>query len=258
MTDITAAGTFQLGDPHREAPRLRRHAARRPGRVRPAEGPRRARSPCCARRVARGVDHIDTSDFYGPHVTNQIIREALHPYPDDLMIVTKVGAVPRRRRPRGCRRVAGGARPRRSHDNLRNLGRRGARCRQPARHVAMRHGPAKARSRRRSPRWPSCSGKGLIRHIGLSNVTRKQVAEARGIAPDRLRAEPVQPRAPRRRRADRRARRGRASPTCRSSRSAASRRCSPSTLSDVARRARRDADAGRARLAAAPRRPISC
>ena len=43
--------------------------------------------------VARGVNHIDTSDFYGPHVTNQLIREALHPYPDDLVIVTKVGAV---------------------------------------------------------------------------------------------------------------------------------------------------------------------
>ena len=47
--------------------------------------------PCCA-RPRSGVNHIDTSDFYGPHITNQIIREALHPYPDDLVIVTKVGA----------------------------------------------------------------------------------------------------------------------------------------------------------------------
>ena len=50
------------------------------------------RSPCCARPSRAGSNHIDTSDFYGPHVTNQIIREALHPYPDDLVIVTKIGA----------------------------------------------------------------------------------------------------------------------------------------------------------------------
>jgi pyridoxine 4-dehydrogenase len=76
---------------------------------------------CCAKPVAAGVNHIDTSDFYGPHVTNQIIREALHPYPDDLVIVTKVSA----------RRGADGSwLPAMSppeltaavHDNLRNLG----------------------------------------------------------------------------------------------------------------------------------------
>ena len=91
MVDTSKAGTFSTRRPQRESPRLRRHATRRARRLRAAEGPRRR-----ARRAARGggggVNHIDTSDFYGPHVTNQIIREALHPYPDDLVIVTKIGA----------------------------------------------------------------------------------------------------------------------------------------------------------------------
>ena len=70
--------------------------------------------------VESGVNHIDTSDYYGPHVTNQIIREALHPYPDDLVIVTKIGAPARRD---GSWLPASARRPHRAvHDNLRNLG----------------------------------------------------------------------------------------------------------------------------------------
>ena len=138
------------------------------------------RWPCCARRSRSGVNHIDTSDFYGPHVTNQLIREALHPYPDDLVIVTKIGA----------RRGADGSwlpafspeeLTQAVHDNLRNLGPGCARRGQPAHHVRRAWARPKDRSRRRSPCWPNCSGKGLVRHIGLSNVTPAQIAEGRRI-----------------------------------------------------------------------------
>jgi pyridoxine 4-dehydrogenase len=91
MTTQNNAGT-SARRPHREPRRLWRDAACRPRRVRPAQGPRRGVA-VLREAVASGVNHIDTSDFYGPHVTNQIIREALHPYADDLTIVTKVGAV---------------------------------------------------------------------------------------------------------------------------------------------------------------------
>jgi pyridoxine 4-dehydrogenase len=100
--------------------------------------------------VASGVDHIDTSDFYGPHVTNQIIREALHPYPDDLTIVTKVGAV------RGDDASWNPAQARRAdpavHDNLRNLGletldrhRQSARDGRRPRHRARARSPSSSR-----------------------------------------------------------------------------------------------------------------
>ena len=78
--------------PHRPSHGLRRDAARRPARLRPTKRSRMPPSPSCAKPSPAGVDHIDTSDFYGPHITNQIIKEALHPYPRNLTIVTKVGA----------------------------------------------------------------------------------------------------------------------------------------------------------------------
>ena len=130
--------------------------------------------------VASGVNHIDTSDFYGPHVTNQLIREALHPYPDDLVIVTKIGArrgedgswLPAFSREELTQAV---------HDNLRNLGLDVLDV-VNLRIMFERSRPrAKVRSRRRSPCSPSSSGKGLIRHIGLSNVTPTQIAEGREI-----------------------------------------------------------------------------
>ena len=107
--------------------------------------------------VASGVDHIDTSDFYGPHVTNQLIREALHPYPDDLVIVTKVGAV------RGADAswnpaISPADLTRAVHDNLRNLG-VDALDVVNLRLMGRVTGRAKARSRRRSPRSRSCSGR---------------------------------------------------------------------------------------------------
>ena len=91
MTDITRAGTFKLG--HRNVKRIGYGAMQLAGPG--VFGPPKDRAGALAvlrEALAQGVDHIDTSDFYGPHVTNQLIREALHPYRDDLVIVTKVSA----------------------------------------------------------------------------------------------------------------------------------------------------------------------
>jgi aryl-alcohol dehydrogenase-like predicted oxidoreductase len=130
--------------------------------------------------VAHGVNHIDTSDFYGPHVTNQIIREALSPYPSDLVIVTKIGA----------RRGADGSWiPAFSpedltaavHDNLRNLG-VDALDVVNLRSMFDAHGPAEGSVEAPLTVLAGLQSQGLVRHIGLSNVTRTQVAEGRRIA----------------------------------------------------------------------------
>ncbi|MCB1501514.1 MAG: aldo/keto reductase family oxidoreductase [Bauldia sp.] len=129
--------------------------------------------------VAAGVNHIDTSDYYGPHVTNRLIREALHPYPDDLVLVTKIGA----RRGRGGAwlpaRSAGDLR-RAVHDNLRNLGLDVLEV------VNLRimfdsHGPAEGSIEAPLATLAGLRDAGLVKHIGLSNVTTAQVAEARAI-----------------------------------------------------------------------------
>ena len=131
--------------------------------------------------VASGVDHIDTSDFYGPHVVNHLIREALHPYPKGLTIVTKVGAV---------RGADGSWNPAQSpaeltravRDNLRNLGVDVIDV------VNLRitgevHAPSEGSIAERFAALAEAQRQGLIRHLGLSNVTAKQVEEARKIAP---------------------------------------------------------------------------
>ena len=128
--------------------------------------------------IASGVNHIDTSDFYGPHVTNQLIRQAIHPYPDDLVIVTKVGA----------RRGSDGswphARSRQEiidavHDNLRNLGLDALDV------VNLRlggfTGPTDEPFEEPLTALAELKQQGLIRHIGLSTVSAKQVAEAQAI-----------------------------------------------------------------------------
>ncbi len=120
MTDIAQAGTVSLGD--RRVKRLGYGAMQLAGPG--VYGPPKDRAAAVAvlrAAVAAGVDHIDTSDFYGPHVTNQIIREALHPYPDDLVIVTKVGA---KRGPDASWNPAFSAEEltQAVHDNLRHLG----------------------------------------------------------------------------------------------------------------------------------------
>jgi pyridoxine 4-dehydrogenase len=130
--------------------------------------------------IALGVDHIDTSDFYGPHVTNQIIREALHPYPTRPMIVTKVGAV-RGSDASWLPAVEPEDIERGVHDNLRNLGLDTLDV------VNMRvmgsiHAPAEGSIGKQVEALAELQRRGLVRHIGLSNVTSKQVAEAQGIA----------------------------------------------------------------------------
>lgn len=131
--------------------------------------------------VAAGVNHIDTSDFYGPHVTNQIIKKALHPYPAQLCIVTKVGA---RRDDKANWLPAFSAQEltRAVEDNLRNLGLDAMEV------VNLRsmhgvHGPAEGSLEAELETLITLKERGLIRHIGLSNVTAKQVADAQAMTP---------------------------------------------------------------------------
>jgi pyridoxine 4-dehydrogenase len=131
--------------------------------------------------IARGVNHIDTSDFYGPHVTNQIIRKALSPYPDDLMIVTKVSV----RRGNDGSWIPAFSREELTaaiHDNLRNLG-LDALDVVNLRSMFSIHEPAEGSIEAPLSVLADLRQKGLIRHIGLSNVTPAQIAEARRIAP---------------------------------------------------------------------------
>ena len=131
--------------------------------------------------VASGVNHIDTADFYGPHVTNQIIRKALSPYPGDLVIVTKVSA----RRGEDGSWIPAFSREELTaavHDNLRNLGLDvldavNLRC------MFSIHEPAEGSIEEQITVLAELQQKGLVRHIGLSNATPAQIAEARRIAP---------------------------------------------------------------------------
>jgi aryl-alcohol dehydrogenase-like predicted oxidoreductase len=144
------------------------------------------RDPGAARAVLRaaleaGIDHIDTSDFYGPHVTNRLIREALHPYPERLGIVTKIGA---------RRDAQGGWLPAFSreeltsavHDNLRNLGLDVLEV-VNLRSMFSVHGPAEGSLEAPLTVLAELREQGLIRHVGLSNVTPTQVGDARRIVP---------------------------------------------------------------------------
>ncbi|HEY5760437.1 MAG TPA: aldo/keto reductase family oxidoreductase [Steroidobacter sp.] len=179
MIDISHAGTFTLGD--RSVNRLGYGAMQLAGPG--VMGPPKDRPGALSvlrEAVASGVNHIDTSDFYGPHITNQIIREALHPYPRELVIVTKVGAL---RGTDGSWNQAFSPEQltQAVHDNLRNLG-------LDVLHVVnLRamfdvHGPAEGSIEAQVQALAELQRQGLIRHIGLSNVTSKQVAEARRIA----------------------------------------------------------------------------
>jgi pyridoxine 4-dehydrogenase len=129
--------------------------------------------------IAAGVNHIDTSDYYGPHVTNQLIRQALHPYPEDLVIVTKLGA--RRASDKSWvhalsrQELIDGA-----QDNLRNLGRDTLDV--VNLRVGGMMGPADDSIEEPLTVLADLQRQGLIRHIGLSNVTPKQFAEGRAIA----------------------------------------------------------------------------
>jgi pyridoxine 4-dehydrogenase len=177
MTDLSTAGIFPLGD--RVVNRMGYGAMQLAGPG--VFGPPRDRAAALAvlrEAVASGVNHIDTSDFYGPHVTNQLIREALHPYPDDLTIVTKVGAV--RGADASWNPAQSPAELRQAVlDNLRvdvldavNL-----------RVMGDVHAPSEGSIAGQFTALAELQRQGLIRHLGLSNVTGSQVEEARAIAP---------------------------------------------------------------------------
>ena len=179
MTAPTSAGIFRLAS--RTVNRLGYGAMQLAGPG--VFGPPRDTAAALAvlrEAVAQGVDHIDTSDFYGPHITNRLIREALHPYRDDLVIVTKVGAV---RGDDASWKPAFSSEDleRAVHDNLRNLG-------LELDVVNLRamfdvHGPAEGSIEAPLTALAELQRRGLIRHIGLSNVTPTQIAQGRAITP---------------------------------------------------------------------------
>ncbi|MCL6701432.1 aldo/keto reductase family oxidoreductase [Pseudomonas sp. T1.Ur] len=179
MSRADTAGTFQLGD--RTVKRMGYGAMQLAGPQ--VFGPPKDPAAAIAvlrEAVAAGVNHIDTADFYGPHVTNRLIREALHPYAEDLVIVTKVGAV------RGADASWNPAHSpaeltRAVHDNLRNLGVDALEV------VNLRawgnlHAPADDDIEEQFSALAELQRQGLIRHLGLSNVTASQVRQAQGIA----------------------------------------------------------------------------
>jgi pyridoxine 4-dehydrogenase len=176
MSIIDRSGTFTLGD--RIVKRLGYGAMQLAGPG--VFGPPKDRNAALAvlrEAIASGVNHIDTSDFYGPHVTNQIIREALHPYPDDLVIVTKVGA---RRGEDGSWIPALSPEELRQavHDNLRNLGLDVLDVVNFRSTFGIEE-PAEGSIEQQVTVLADLQRQGLVRHIGLSNVTPAQVAEGR-------------------------------------------------------------------------------
>ncbi|MBC3948473.1 aldo/keto reductase family oxidoreductase [Pseudomonas folii] len=181
MTDVlnkrgNKSGTFNLGD--RQVKRIGYGAMQLagPGVFGPPKD-RKAAVDVLRAAVESGVNHIDTSDYYGPHVTNQIIREALHPYKDDLTIVTKVGAI---------RGEDGSWIPATSkkdltqavHDNLRNLGLDVLDV-VNVRTMFSAMGTAEGSIEEQVSAVAELQQQGLVRHIGISNVTPTQIAEAR-------------------------------------------------------------------------------
>ncbi len=178
MTNISTAGTFKLGG--RTVKRLGYGAMQLAGPG--VFGPPKDRNAAVAvlrAAVASGVDHIDTSDFYGPHITNQIIREALHPYPGDLVIVTKISA---RRGSDGSWIPAMSPKEltQAVHDNLRNLGLERLEV-VNLRSMLGIHGPVEGSLEPQLSVLADLQRQGLVRHIGLSNVTSAQIAEGRRI-----------------------------------------------------------------------------
>ncbi len=180
MTDLTEAGTVRLGD--RTVKRMGYGAMQLagPGVFGPPKDPETALA-VLREAVARGVNHIDTSDYYGPYVTNRLIREALHPYPNDLVIVTKVGAV------RGADAswnpaLAPAELTRAVHDNLRNLALDVLDV-VNLRIVGDVHRPSEGSIEAPLTALIELQQQGLIRHLGLSNVTAAQIEQARKLAP---------------------------------------------------------------------------
>ena len=181
MTTVpsTLGGTFLLGD--LEVPRIGFGAMQLPGKG--VFGPPKDHDAAIAvlrTAVERGVRHIDTADFYGPYVSNDLIREALSPYPDDLVIVTKVGA---------RRDEKGGWPPARKPEDLvrqvhENVERLGVDALDVVNlRVGGQNGPTAGSIARQFEALADLREQGLIRHLGVSNVDAEQIAEARTIAP---------------------------------------------------------------------------
>jgi pyridoxine 4-dehydrogenase len=179
MVNISSVGTFALGN--RRVKRMGFGAMQLagPGVFGPPKD-RQSALTVLRDALASGIDHIDTSDYYGPHVTNHLIREALHPYPNDLVIVTKIGA---RRGADGSWNPAFSADNLTSavHDNLRHL-KLDALDVVNLRLMFSAHGAAEGPIDAPLSVLAGLQRQGLVRHIGLSNVTRKQVEEGRAIA----------------------------------------------------------------------------
>ncbi len=180
MSNLAQAGTFSLGG--RTVSRMGYGAMQLAGKG--VFGPPKDQAAALAvlrEAVEAGVNHIDTSDFYGPHITNRLIREALHPYADELVIVTKVGAL---------RGDDGSWRPAQSpaelaqavHDNLRNLGLDVLDV-VNLRTMGDMHAPSEGSIEPPFSALAELQQQGLIRQLGVSNVTASQVAEAQRIAP---------------------------------------------------------------------------
>jgi aryl-alcohol dehydrogenase-like predicted oxidoreductase len=179
MTDISAAGTWRLGD--RDVSRMGYGAMQLAGPH--VFGPPRDHEAALAvlrAAIGSGITHLDTSDYYGPHVVNQLIREALRPYPANLTIVTKLGAV------RGddaswIPALSPAALEAGLHDNLKNLGVEAMDV------VNLRvgglSGPEEGSIAESFTALARLRAQGLIRHLGLSNVSLAQVKEAQSIAP---------------------------------------------------------------------------
>ncbi|OBQ89445.1 aldo/keto reductase family oxidoreductase [Mesorhizobium sp. AA23] len=178
MSSVNKPGTYKLGD--RSVRRLGYGAMQLAGKG--VFGPPKNHDAAIAvlrEAIAQGVNHIDTSDYYGPHVTNKLIREALSPYPDDLTIVTKIGA----RRGEDASWLpafTADELEQAVHDNLRNLGLEVMDV------VNLRimfgmHGPAEGSIEAQVTKLAELQRKGLVRNIGLSNVTRAQIQEGRKI-----------------------------------------------------------------------------
>ena len=178
MIDISKAGTFKLGD--RVVKRMGYGAMQLAGKG--VFGPPKDHAGAVAvlrEAVANGVNHIDTSDYYGPYVTNELIREAFHPYPDDLVIVTKIGA---RRGDDASWIPAMSPADLESavHDNLNRLGLQAIEV-VNLRIMGKVDGPAEGSIEAPLTVLAELQRQGLVRHIGLSNVTPTQIAEGRRI-----------------------------------------------------------------------------
>ncbi|MEO6525849.1 MAG: aldo/keto reductase family oxidoreductase [Gemmatimonadaceae bacterium] len=180
MSQIALGGTFTFAGTERTVNRIGYGAMQLagPGVFGPPKDPEAAVA-VLREAVAAGVNHIDTSDYYGPHVTNRLIRQALHPYPADLVIVTKLGA----RRPADkswVRATSPAELVSATHDNLRNLG-LDALDVVNYRVMGSGHGTEEGSIAADLSVLADLKREGLIKHIGISNATATQVAEARSI-----------------------------------------------------------------------------